>query len=110
MSERPGGPFIDMARDAGIKFPKPFKGTLPPIATRDLLHEQMKAGFEQRKLDETQIKKALDFLEQYEKRYYEDMTTGQCYHRPCDGHAVMQGETGIFCERCGRLLDLIPPP
>lgn len=108
--ERPGGPIIDLLiRDVNIKFPPAWEGELPSPATREQLESQLREGLDKKKLSPEQTKEVFDFFEEYEKRYFEDMNTSQCYHRPCKGAAVIQGETGIFCERCGKLPDLTPP-
>lgn len=109
--ERPGGPIIDMWRDSHVKFPSNYSGDLPPRATRDELRGQMASMFQQRKFSKAQVEEALDFFEQYEERYYE-VTEGErrssTYHRLCGG-AMVQRETGIFCAKCGKLPDLLPP-
>ena len=110
--ERPRGPFIGLLRDAHIKFPPNWSNTLPPPATREELRVQMAPMFQKRNLSEPQVVEALDFLEQYEGRYYEAMEgerQGSTFHRPCGGGVMVQGETGIFCANCGRLRDLLPP-
>lgn len=107
--ERPGGPFIDLLRDFHLKFPPNWVGELPAPATREELSAQMAVGFLERKLGEEQINEALNFFEQYELRYYEVVGKGLYYHRPCGGGAIVEGETGIFCAKCGKLPDLFPP-
>jgi len=109
-SEMPGGPIIDLfVRDANIKFPPAYNGTLPPPAAREQLEKQLAEGLAKRNLTPEQTEEAFVFFEEYERAYFEDMETSRCYHRKCGGAAVVQGNTGIFCERCGKLPDLIPP-
>ncbi len=105
--ERPGGIGANLWRDSNIRFPPNWKGQLPPAASRSDLELQLASGFERKKLTPEQVKEALDFFEQYEARYHEQ--AGQSYHRPCEGGAVVQGELGIYCAKCGKLPDLIPP-
>lgn len=107
--ERPSGPVMDLMRDSFIKFPPNYEGELPPVESRECLKEQFFEMFRKRKLSEDEIKQALDFLEEYENRYYEDMNSGQCYHRECGGGAMVQGNLGVYCAKCGKLPDLIPP-
>ena len=107
--ERPGGPIIDMVRDAHIKFPPNWTKELPPPMNREGLRGQLFIEFERRHLSGQQIEEAIDFFEQYEMRYYEVCGDGATYHRACGGGAMAQGNTGIFCAKCGKLPDLIPP-
>lgn len=93
-----------------INFPPNWQGDLPPCETRDQLKARMQAGFARMKLTESQINEALDFLEVYEKRYYEQMVEGGgIFHRTCGGGFVVEKQTGVFCAKCGKLLDLFPP-
>lgn len=105
------GPFIDMIRDAGIKFPKNYQGELPASFSREELLKLLSPGFKKRNLTEEQVEEALNYFETYENRYYEDMASGgqKNFHRACNGGAVVQGNTGIFCSKCGKLEDLLPP-
>lgn len=105
----PGGPVMDLLRDTKIKFPPNWEGELPKPATREELQTQLAKGLQQAKIPDAQIAESLDFLEQYESRYYEMIGEDVIYHRPCGGGAVVEGETGIFCAKCGRLPNLIPP-
>ncbi len=108
--ERPGGPIIDrLLFDANIKFPPNFSGELPPGMTREQLREQMAPVFSQRGLSAAQVEEALDFLVEYEGRYYEVVGASDTFHRPCGGGAMVQGRTGVFCAKCGQLPDLLPP-
>ncbi len=106
--ERPDGPFIDMVRDNAIKFPPNWVGELPPQETRVELRTYITPGFARRRLSAQQIEEVLDFFVAYEARCFE-APGGQCYHRSCDGGAMVEGETGVFCAKCGRLPDLLPP-
>jgi hypothetical protein len=110
--ERPGGPFAGLMRDMRIKFPPNWEGELPPVATRDELRTQILPAFGSRNLSEAEISEVLDYLEDYESKYYEVMggvKRGNHYHRVCGGGSMVNGETGVFCSKCGKLPDLSPP-
>ncbi|OGZ67489.1 MAG: hypothetical protein A3D35_00440 [Candidatus Staskawiczbacteria bacterium RIFCSPHIGHO2_02_FULL_34_9] len=101
-----------MWRHSKIKFPPNWEGELPPPLSRDELRIQLTPGFQQRNLSGDQIEETLDFFERYEAKYYEvteGEQTGVTYHRPCGGGSTIQEETGIFCAKCLKLSNLIPP-
>lgn len=81
---------------------------LPPPSSREELRTQLGASFQERGLSPGEIEEALDFFEEYEKRYYEVVGEGTTYHRQCGGKMV-QDSTGVHCPNCGSLPDLIPP-
>ncbi len=108
-SERPGGPIMGLMRDSYIKFPPDWEGELPKPASREELRAQLADGFRERGLTPEGIEEALDFLETYEQRYYEVTGEGRNYHRTCGGGSMVEGETGIFCHKCGRLPPLAIP-
>ena len=91
-----------------IKFPPNWKGELPPPETRARFAEKYTEFLDRRRLTPAQREEVFAFLEQYEERYYEAVG-GQCYHRACQGAAVVQGELGVYCAKCGKLPDHFPP-
>jgi hypothetical protein len=64
-------------------------------------------AFVRRGFTEQQIEEILDFSVKYHERYYEESAI--CYHRECNGGAMVQGEMGVYCANCGKLPDLLPP-
>jgi hypothetical protein len=102
-------PDIDKVRDSHDNLPPNWEGELPPCATREELRTQMAFAFKQRNLTDSQIEEALDFFEEFEKRYYEVIETGITYHRACGGGTMFQGLMGVFCAKCGKPLDIFLP-
>lgn len=107
--ERPSGLAASLWRDSSIKFPPNWEGELPPAESEASLRERVTAAVTRRGLTAEQGEEAIRFFLAYEERYYEKTSEGQCYHRACDGGAVVQGELGIYCANCGKLPDLLPP-
>ena len=106
--ERPDGIGVKLFRDSKIKFPPNWEGELPAPSSRKELEQLLGDQFKKRNLTEEQITETLDFFEKYEARYYERKDS-QCYHRPCNGGAMVEGELGIYCANCDKLPDLTPP-
>ena len=105
--ERPDGFGIGLVRDGALKFPHDWVGNLPEPITREDLEQMYSGVFDRKRLNAEQREKALDFLVAYHVRYHEEKAIN--YHRECGGGTVVQGELGIYCSRCGKLPDLLPP-
>lgn len=91
-------------------FPPNWIGELPPKKTESELRRWFARGFEERRWTPEQIEEFVRFRLEYEERYYEEVPSGQCYHRTCGGGAMVERPSnGIYCAKCGKLPDLFPP-
>jgi hypothetical protein len=105
------GLFFDILRVPCFVAVPNWDGKIPPLATREKLRVQSLALSRSQRLSSLEVEELLNFLEEYETRYFEiDEIT---YHRPCNGGAITQSanrcEEGVYCAKCGKLPDLIPP-
>lgn len=97
---------LSIVRDLARPFPPDWPSDQP--LPNQQPESELKAIVEGRTSDLQEIADGLKFILEYERRYYEN-DRGQCYHRPCGGGAMKEGDNGIWCSRCGKLPDLLPP-
>ncbi len=102
--------FINILPSAPGGSPPDWIGELPPKKTEVELRQWYGRTFEERRWTSDEIEEFIRWRFEYEERYYEELPSGQCYHRVCGGGAMVErpGE-GVYCSRCGKLPDFFPP-
>lgn len=101
------GPASKPGARGKIIFPANWQGFLPPPVRRRRFRKKYADFLSRHAMAKAHLTQFYDFLERYERRYYE--CKGTTYHRRCGGGAMAYGKRRIHCSNCGRLKDLLPP-